>query len=257
MPATTYKIWGNVGAPVGSGVSGAIHVGVAAVAKKAIAGEPNIVINELICSSLARSLYLPCPPGILLEHGGDTYFCSMNFNVAGQALPPISPKKLLQQYPRLCWGIILFDVLVMNPDRHEHNLSFDTTTGAVQIFDHSRAFMPLTWDVDSVMQSHKGKLGLQVQCLAQEISDIDGFDMCCDRIEALPDYAIEESVSQICEIGFPVGKKSDLIAFFKDRRSSIRSIAQSHWASFPKMAPLPVAPPPALPAPPAQPASSP
>jgi hypothetical protein len=62
MAASTYKIWA-IGQPLNNGVSGSIHVGLAAIAKKANAGEPNIVINELLCNLLARSLFLPCPPG--------------------------------------------------------------------------------------------------------------------------------------------------------------------------------------------------
>jgi hypothetical protein len=120
MSANRYKLWGtSIGSAVGDGVSASVHVGVAAIAKKANAAEPNIVINELACSLVAHALRLPCPPGVLLEHGGETYFCSMNFNLAGHALPPTPVQALLTELPALCWGIILFDVLMLNPDRHK------------------------------------------------------------------------------------------------------------------------------------------
>ena len=52
MPAGKYKVFG-VGQPVGEGASNSFHVGVAAIGKKADASQPNVVINELFCSTLA------------------------------------------------------------------------------------------------------------------------------------------------------------------------------------------------------------
>ena len=174
MSASKYKIWA-VGAPVNQGVSGSIHVGMAAVAKKASANEPNIVINELFCNSLARGLFLPCPPGALMENGGEEYFCSLNFNLAGQSLPPSPIPLVVANCLQLCWGVLLFDVLVMNPDRHNQNLSFDRSNNRIQIFDHSRAFLPMKATIDSVIADNTGKLGFQGHCLKTEIASMDGF----------------------------------------------------------------------------------
>jgi hypothetical protein len=66
---------------------------------------------------IARALLLPCPPGALLEKNGDGYFCSLDFNTAGQALPPINPGVVASAFADLSWGILLFDVLVMNHDK--------------------------------------------------------------------------------------------------------------------------------------------
>jgi hypothetical protein len=249
MAASKYKLWA-IGQPVGAGVSGSIHVGMAAVAKKASAGEPNIVINELLCSLLARSLFLPCPPGALLENSGENYYCSLNFNLAGQSLPPTSVPLLVTRCPEMCWGILLFDVLVMNPDRHNQNLSFDRTTNAVQIFDHSRAFLPLKATVEERIKENEGQLGFAGHCLSPEISSMAGFDYWVARIKSLPDYCIEETIEEISHIGFPADKKSLTVNFIKSRRNSIDTIIHSNMVQFPKL-PKPVAPVAVVAAPPA------
>jgi hypothetical protein len=246
MAASTYKIWA-IGQSLNDGVSGSIHVGMAAIAKKANAGELNIVINELFCNLLARSLFLPCPPGALLDNAGDNYFCSLNFNLAGQSLPPSPIPLVVQKRPELCWGILLFDVLVMNPDRHNRNLAFDRATNRVQIFDHSRAFLPNKTTVESMMKDNVGKLGFIGHCLKPEIATMDGFDLWATRVKALPDYVVEEAIGEICDIGFPKDKKSVTIDFMKSRRSNIDSIVQNNIAEFPKL-PQPAA---AIPSPPA------
>jgi hypothetical protein len=235
MPASKYKLWGTIGSPVGDGVSASVHVGIAAIAKKPNAAEPNIVINELACNLIARALFLPCPPGVLLELGGDTHFCSMNFNLAGQALPPTPVHTVLAEQPELCWGVMLFDVLMMNTDRHNQNLSYNRQTKKIQIFDHSRAFLPLKTDIDTVIRDNAGKLGLAAHCLQAEISSMDGIGLWCDRVKALPDYAIEESMTAICEVGFPCDKVEIASDFLKSRRDEIHNIVTSNSGQFPKV----------------------
>jgi hypothetical protein len=164
VPASKYKVFG-VGSPVGEGASNSFHIGVAAIGKKAEANQPNVVINELFCSTMARCLFLPCPPGLLLENNGETYFCSLNFNLAGQALPPAPIPEVIAQRPELSWGITLFDVLVMNPDRHNKNLSFNRQTKDVQIFDHSHAFLQSNGSPDHVIANLKDQLAVGGHCL--------------------------------------------------------------------------------------------
>lgn len=234
MSASRYKIWA-VGQPVGDGVSGSIHVGIAAIAKKANTAEPNIVINELLCNLLARSLFLPCPPGALLDNSGETYFCSLNFNLAGQSLPPTPIPTVIAEFPELCWGILLFDILVMNPDRHDRNLSYDRSTKQIQIFDHSRAFLTLKETIESRIADNTGKLGFSGHCLKPEINTMDGFDHWAKRTKSIPDYVIEETVTAVCELGFPKDKRAIAVEFFKNRRNNIDSIVLNNLGEFPKL----------------------
>jgi hypothetical protein len=140
MPATKYKLIA-VGPQAAASATAPVHVHLAGIAKKATSGQPYIVANELVCGRIAGALLLPCPPGALMQKDVDTYFFSLDFNIAGETLPPVSASALVAKNPRLAWGIIVFDAFVMNGDRHPGNIAHDTSTDKIQIFDHSHAFV--------------------------------------------------------------------------------------------------------------------
>src|SRR4051812_11051630 len=98
LPVGRYKVL-SAGLPVGRGATGAINVLLASIAKKATPAQPFIVVNELVCNSIARFLLLPCPPGALLDISGQTHFFSLDFNLAGGPLPPISPRAVIDVDP--------------------------------------------------------------------------------------------------------------------------------------------------------------
>jgi hypothetical protein len=165
MPVSNYRVYGW-GPPVGIGITGAQNVIIAGIAKKSSAQDPYAIANEIICSAIARQLLLPCPPGAMLDKSGEPYFFSLNFNLAGQALPPVDPVVIATQNPRLAWGIILFDSLVMNFDRHKGNIAHDTGTNRIQIFDHERAFLHAgQLDITTTFANAYGKLCIGDHCL--------------------------------------------------------------------------------------------
>src|SRR5262245_35107395 len=113
-----------MGGPVGQGAMASVHVGVAGVAKPANPGVPYALAAELICGGLARAVMLPIPPTFFIENNGTKYHVSLNFNLAGQQLPPANPAALMASHHALAWGIVLFDIWVLNDDRHANNLAF-------------------------------------------------------------------------------------------------------------------------------------
>jgi len=238
VPASKYKVFG-VGHPVGEGASNSFHVGVAAIGKKAEANQPNVVINELFCSTLARYLFLPCPPGILLENNGETYFCSLNFNLAGQSLPPAPIPEVVTLLPETSWGITLFDVWVMNPDRHGRNLSFNRQTKDIQIFDHSHAFLQSNGTPDQVMVNLKDQLAIGGHCIKAELNTWTGFAIWTARIKNVPDYVVDDTFDAISRVGFPTDKKAPMSDFIKQRRDTIEGLVTSNLGHFPKLPPKP------------------
>ena len=234
MPATTYKVWAW-GPPVNIGVTGACYVGVAGVAKKASPAEPFIVANEIFCNAIAKMLLLPCPPGATLDRGGDPYFFSLNFNLAGHALPPVIPSAIVTVDPRLSWGIILFDMLVLNGDRHPGNIAHDTSTQKIQIFDHSHAFLRNQADVPATLAVADGNLGFGGHCLAQEINTMDGFDTWNARIKQIPDYYIDGVIEACSNVGLPVAHKKACSDFIKKRCHELEDILKKNLAVFPKL----------------------
>src|SRR5260221_101114 len=234
MPASKYKVWAW-GAPVGVGATDSVHIGMAAIAKKSTPATPLIVGNELVCSMIARMALLPCPPGALLENNGDTYFCSLDFNTAGQALPPAPAAGVVAELPELLWGVILFDVLVMNPDRHAGNISYNRQTKELTIFDHSHAFLQANGDVDAILNANKDVPAIGGHCLAAEINTWNGFTTWTVRIKAMPDYYLEGAIEAGCKVGWPQAKKGVIYDFAKARRDSIDAIVTNNRGLFPKV----------------------
>jgi hypothetical protein len=234
MPASKYKVWAW-GAPVGLGATGSVYVGVSAVAKRATPAEPHIVGNELVCNMIAQMLLLPCPPGALLQKNGDIYFCSLDFNGAGQALPPITPSVVVAALPELSWGITIFDVLVMNVDRHPQNISYNGQTNEVTIFDHSHTFMKPSGDVDVTLNANKDQPAIGGHCLATELDTWNGFALWAGRVKALPDYFLEGAVEEGCKVGIPHGKMMAIYDFLRKRRDTIDTIVTNNKAAFPKL----------------------
>jgi hypothetical protein len=212
-----------------------VYVSIAGVAKKALPNQPFIVANELICSTLARQLMLPCPPGALMKKDEDIYYFSLDFNIAGQALPPVAAADLIAAVPKLAWGVLVFDVLVMNGDRHNRNIAFDTATGKVQIFDHSHSFLRLDADIETALAAREKTLGIENHCLAPDINTLDGMEDWLERVKLIPDYVVDEIIAAGCDCGIPPDKRQAISDFVKRRRDALEALIKGNMDRFPKL----------------------
>jgi hypothetical protein len=229
MPATHYKIWA-VGNPVGEGATGSMYMGVASVAKCDLDSQPYIVANEYIVASLARAIRLPIPPSSLVSHDGKSWHVSQNFNLSGENLPPANPSAIVAAHPRLSWGIVLFDAWVVNTDRHNKNLSFDQTKDLLQIFDHSHALFAQTGR--TVLENNLEKLGIGGHCLAPQLSDLDGMQEWADRIAAVPDYYIKETVADVIGINVPKELADWTADYLLNRRNRLVDLVKANITVF-------------------------
>lgn len=237
MPATRYKLW-QKGSAVGSGVTGAFHVAMAGIAKCSCAGMPYTVANELICGYLARAVLLPMPPGFIMEDQGVPYYVSMNFNLAGQDLPPANPKKITDRNPSLSWGIILFDALIANFDRHDQNIFYDSVSGKVQIFDHSHAFIT-GHDTDSAInefERRRTSAGIGEHCLARTISTLDGLEEWAARFRSIPEFYIRDVVKSAKTVGFSDDLAKYATKILMDRKENLLELVLSNRSRFPSLA---------------------
>jgi hypothetical protein len=134
----------SFGHQVGIGVSGSHFVTVSAVAKTNGQTAPYCIPNEIICAEIGRLIGLPIPPWALVQAPQaqvQTWFVSLDFNLTGNALPPVDPVVCFDRLPDLSTGLLLFDTLLANCDRHAGNLSIDALSQPCQmnVFDHSHA----------------------------------------------------------------------------------------------------------------------
>jgi hypothetical protein len=210
-------------AMVGTGVMGSQFVAVSGVAKTNNAGQPHAVANELICGKLGRALCLPIPPGFIIEDAGTPWHVSLDFNLAGQQLPPADAALLAQTHPQLAAGIIVFDSWVVNADRHPGNLAFDQTSGAVHLFDHSHAFFA-TNDGHLYLVNHSNQALANHNCLTPHITTVAGLTFWLDRVNQIPEFIIEEAVQSGVTVGLPAGEEQFCSDYLKHRRTILRNL---------------------------------
>jgi hypothetical protein len=233
MPATPYKIWA-VGPPVGQGATNSFHVGVASIAKGNGTTSPFVVANELICSQLARALLLPIPPGFIVNHNGQPHFVSLNFNLSGHGLPPADPSAIVSSLPQIASGIILFDIWLLNGDRHRQNLAYDSTINRVEIFDHSHAFLGPNGG-RARLESRENEIGIGGHCLAREMLDFSYIIDWNKKVLALPEFYIKEVVSSANVVGLPVDDISFCSDYLLRRRNKLLDLMRANRPAFPKV----------------------
>jgi hypothetical protein len=205
------------------------------IAKGASPALPYVVANELICGNLARLLLLPVPPGFIIDHNAAPHYVSLNFNLAGEDLPPADPAAVVTNLPDLACGIVAFDAWVLNTDRHTQNIAYDTTTNRVQIFDHSHAFF--VGGGRTRLEASVTQLGLGGHCLAVRLRSLDGLRPWCRRIGSVPDYYISSLVAPACEVGLPSEDRDFCATFLMQRRDRLATLLKDNQATFPQVQP--------------------
>lgn len=236
MPATRYKIWG-IGKPVGTGATGSIYVGGQGIAKVASADLPYVVVNELICAHLAKAILLPIPPGFIIENEGTPYYVSMDFNLSGEGLPPADAELIAQKHPELTCGIILFDIWILNDDRHNQNIAYDQATDKVQIFDHSHALLS-NKDPRTYLEGKRDQLGIgDHHCLGKELNSLEGMREWVDRISLVPEFYIREVVESVKSVGLSSDQADFCKDFLLERRGKLLDLVRANTAYFQKVQP--------------------
>lgn len=194
---------------------------------------PYIVANELICNLLARAILLPTPPGFIVDNEGVPYFTSLDFNLSGDALPPIVPSQVVAAKPNLAAAVVLFDVWIYNTDRHPNNLHFDTKTKDLEVFDHSHALLS-DGEID-FLRDRKDTLGFDYHCLSEDILDINPMKEWANRIREIPEFYIREVINSAVRVGFPEEFTEECAEMLIARRENLLQLIVDNQAFFPKV----------------------
>ncbi len=224
---------------VGEGVSDSYYVTVEAIGKGNVASK-YCVPNEHICCEIGRFLRLPLPPGALIngpEGSEDVWFASLNFNAEGEALPPADIDYCLNRFPKTSAGLLLFDILIANADRHAKNLYIDKLSSPpeMSIFDHSHAlfggmlgpnFVPgphrLNVLRDRLAISRGSETGLNRHCLLDHIESDNHFEEWVERIRCIPDFFIREICQEVVGLGIDSAEAEAATDFIIYRRDNLR-----------------------------------
>ena len=115
------------GQQVGIGVAGSYWATISAVAKCNRPNAPYCIPNEWIAVEIGRFLGLRFrPPGSCTAAGEPVdWFASLDFNLTERRFLPSIRSAVPPSFPALSTGLLLFDILVANCDRHRQNFSVD------------------------------------------------------------------------------------------------------------------------------------
>lgn len=241
-PTGSYRVI-SIGKQLGVGVADSYFLGLNAVAKKNTPKVPYCIPNELVCGEIGRFLRLPVPPcGIVFsddpKRKKETWFASLDFTPAGDTPPPVDAKACATKLPDLSTGLLCFDILIANADRHSTNLAFFAHPLGMHIFDHSHALLGLggvgwlkaVWDTIGI--SDKGPTYGNRHCLLDYLREDTYFEKWIARVKLLPDFFVEEVCREASRFGISAEESEVVTKFLKHRRDNLRHIIWQHRAQF-------------------------
>ena len=230
------------------GVNDAYSVRGNFVARENNPGSPYLIPNEIISGNVAQFLKLPIPPfGLMRQIGAHkgykTMFASMRFTRRDSEPDDFAPEACFECMPDLCTGIILFDILIANEDRHSQNIQTNSATRPtiIRIIDHDRSLLGV-FKRNGLQRLKKleGRLGISGgavtggnrHCLIDHVTTTEHFSKWLTRIEAIPDWFIEETCLNITKFGATLHELAEVAQFLKNRKRSIHKIINDNISEF-------------------------
>ncbi len=202
------------------------------------------IANEYISGRIGIFLGLPIPPfAITHDKDENVYFSSLDFNFNRAILPPIVPDRCVACLPELCTGILLFDILIANEDRHEANLVTDSVSSPkfIHVYDHDQALLSgrnsegvrrlkTLWDHLGITG---GSMGGNRHVFLDLLSNAGLFSLWEERIDSIPNWFIDEACDYAeSELDVTPEESKTLKAFLKHRKVRISDIIKSNRDEF-------------------------
>lgn len=207
---------------------------------------PYSVPNEFICGEIGRFLRLPIPP-FAITHANDghlTLFSSLDFNFSRAKLPPIDPESCVEKLAPLCTGVLLFDILIANEDRHDENILVDNVAKPKQmhVYDQNQALFGGTLTVGrkrfKKLRDRLGITGSSVtggnpHVFLDVLNTTEFFGEWFNRIHAIPEWFVKD-VCNFANVELALTKEEadDAADFIIHRRSTIEDIVFRNRSEF-------------------------
>jgi len=203
---------------------------------------PYCIANEYLAGRVGAFLGLPIPPCAVVIDGttpNKPWFGSLDFNLDAHTLPPVVPADCVQAMPKESTGLLLFDVLIANSDRHPSN--FEVDPPRMSVFDHSHClFGHVAGQGEARLAAMTGRLAItgggptggNRHCLLDVLDRGDYFGYWVERIRLIPDFFIEDVVADVHDGGINGPEASAVVAFLKTRRDTIWDIVKAHSDEF-------------------------
>lgn len=208
---------------------------------------PYLIANEWIAANIAQFLRLPVPPFALVAKRSRSTRMFASYSYEGDTTPAdVEPSILYERHPRLCAGIVLFDILVANCDRHRGNLKVDKPAApeTVHLIDHDRAmFGVIAGNGVQRLQDIQDRLGVtdapesrdEWHCLVELLASSDDMEHWLARIADIPDWLISEVCNDVHRIAITANERDEAIRFLQERRNNLGSLIHRHRDRFPRV----------------------
>lgn len=154
------------------------------------------------------------------------WFASLRLTYANEEPAPVLPASCVEHFPDISSGLIVFDTLIHNEDRHEHNLALgDEKSGAgIKIFDHDAALLGQRSDNGIAHLRRKTENSLERHFLISEIVTDRHLPHWFDRVAKLPDFYIDQACQHVVGHGINEKEAGAVSRFLKHRRDHIKSL---------------------------------
>lgn len=210
--------------------------------------EKYTIANEYVAAEIGSYLRLPIPPfAITWIDDKDLVFSSLDFNFMRAKLPEIIPEFLWKKKPALVAGIIAFDILIANEDRHSSNLVVDKVRSPREliVFDHDQSlFSGYGKEGISRLESVRTELGIVKKmssrsvnhCLMDQIDSDLLFYEWFKRIASIPNWFLDCVCNEAKnKCGITDAETGELLDFLKWRRDNIEFIVRNNKGHFSKI----------------------
>ncbi len=208
------------------------------------AHSPYCVPCEYICAKIGAFLGIPIPPFAITD-GGDRGKCfsSLDFNFNREKLPHVLPDKCMEFMPEACAGVLVFDILIANEDRHDKNLLVDMISHPREMhaFDHDQALLggfeekgkPRLLKLADHLGITGDDIGGNRHIFLDELTDPKLLDDWMIRVESIPDWFIDDICKfAVDDLGITKVEGNAASDFLKYRKDKLVDIIRNNKTEF-------------------------
>jgi len=204
---------------------------------------PYCVPNEYICGEIGRVMTLPIPPVALTTSEvvpAATIFSSLDFEWERETLVDAEADRCAATNLDLCTGILIFDILIANPDREHWNLRVDDPLNpkVIRVFDHEQALFGAAGA--SRLDKQRDDIGLKwprgraSHCLLQHVASGAFLPKWIDIATSLPRRFMRHVCDSAVGCGITQDDADAAFKFLDHRSATISTILSTHRSLFQK-----------------------
>jgi hypothetical protein len=199
----------------------------------------------MIAAKIGQFIGLPIPAyAVTYSTDGTTFwFSSIYFNFDKDELPPVQPDVMWREMPGPLSGVMMFDVLIANADRHDKNLAVDDVMNPrhLRVIDHDQAlFGGMTGKPRGIerLTACRDLLGLseatggQTNDFIAEFTESRHFGKWINRISEIPEWFIKDSVNEAKPYGVSSEEAKACIDFLVHRKVNLKRLIMDNRIFF-------------------------